>query len=275
MRFNSGGLVESKFAEVPAVEEDEKEQRKLSGHSSLYYAEIEIDPRDTLLGQRWLCRKGGALFVAPSGHGKSVLAIQAANAWACGRTVFGIKPNGPLRSLIVQAEDDDGDLKEMGQSSYHIGLSEREQEYVRENTLIEPLNDLSGSAFLDAVDGFLEQWSTDLLWINPLTAYLGADDKDTKASTLFLRNGLNPILRKHNCAAIIIHHTPKTKFARTDDYKPSDWMYRGAGAATITNWARAIMVIDPCEVQGIYKFIGERLAKPTYHRQSFFAQLGG
>jgi hypothetical protein len=250
----------SRFGNVPDPKED-KPKRLLTGHSALYYADLTIDPQDTLLGQRWLCRKGGALIVASSGQGKSVLTAQGANSFACGRTAFGIKPSGPLRSLIVQAEDDDGDMKEMCQTVYHMGLNKYEQEDVRKNTHIEPLNDLSGVEFLQAIDGFLEQWPADLLWINPLTAYLGADDKDTKASTLFLRNGLNPILTKHDCGAVIIHHTPKTNFANTDNYKPSDWMYRGAGAATITNWARAIMVIDPCDAPGVYKFIAAKRGK--------------
>jgi hypothetical protein len=38
-------------------------------------------------------------------------------------------------------------------------------------------------------------------------------------------------------------------------------MYRGAGAATITNWARAIIVIDPGKQVGVYRFIAAKRGK--------------
>jgi hypothetical protein len=60
---------------------------------------------------------------------------------------------------------------------------------------------------------------------------------------------------------VIIHHTPKTNFRDTTEWKPSDWMYSGAGAAVLTNWARAYLVIDPCETHGLYKFIAAKRGK--------------
>ena len=38
-------------------------------------------------------------------------------------------------------------------------------------------------------------------------------------------------------------------------------MYRGAGAATITNWARAILVIDPGRNPDAYRFIAAKRGK--------------
>ena len=124
-----------------------------------------------------------------------------------------------------------------------------------------PCNDLCADKLLYELDNFLEQKPSDLLWINPYSAYLGADVKNSEANNLFLRTGLNPILKKHNCAAIIVHHTPKTNFNGTESYKTSDWMYRGSGSADITNWARAILVVDPCVNIGTYKFIAAKRGK--------------
>jgi len=45
----------------------------------------------------------------------------------------------------------------------------------------------------------------------------------------FLREGLTPLLVKHGCAAIIMHHTPKTQFNPSADFTTTDFMYRGAG----------------------------------------------
>jgi hypothetical protein len=139
----------------------------------------------------------------------------------------------------------------------YLPLNNSERDAIDRNVHFEFLNDLTDDRFLDTLDGFLQQRPTDLLWINPYSAYLGSDVKDDHANTRFLRNRLSPILTKHKCAAIIIHHTPKTNYASTDKYKASDWMYRGAGAAVLTNWARAYLVIDPCG-EGVYKFIAAK-----------------
>lgn len=47
--------------------EPEPAKRKLKGDSILDFAIATIDNSKTLLGDRWLCRHGGALLVAPSG----------------------------------------------------------------------------------------------------------------------------------------------------------------------------------------------------------------
>jgi hypothetical protein len=247
----------TKYSQNPAT----VSERQLVGKSFLGYANMQIPAEETLLGNRWLCRGGGALIVAPSGQGKSVLTAQASILWACGKPAFGIEPSRPLRSLILQAEDDDGDIQEMGEIISHLKLNENEIRMVDTNTFVEPCNDLCGEPLLIAVDQFLTQRPSDLLWINPYSAYLGADVKNSEANNLLLRTGLNPILKKHNCAVILIHHTPKTNFNGTENYKPSDWMYRGSGSADITNWARAIMVIDPCANIGTYKFIAAKRGK--------------
>lgn len=240
----------------------DKENRPLQGASLLNYSKRTINDKDTLLGNRYLCRGAGLFIVAPSGHGKSVLAAQASIELACAKSTFGIKtPTGALRSLIIQAEDDEGDMIEMSQVIAHLELSEAQRKLVDQNTHVEFVNDVTGDEFLNVCDGFLSQYHADLVWINPYTAYLGADIKDDKANTNFLRNGLNPILTRHRCGGIPIHHTPKMNFRDTSDWKPSDWMYSGAGAAVLTNWARAYLVVDPCDTYGVYKFIAAKRGK--------------
>src|SRR5688500_19891006 len=73
---------------------------------------IDGDPNE-LLRHRFLCRGGGLLLVGPTGIGKSSLSMQAMIMWAVGRGVFWIQPVRPLKSLLVQAENDEGDLAEM------------------------------------------------------------------------------------------------------------------------------------------------------------------
>jgi len=81
------------------------------------------DTSDTLLGNRYLCRGGGLLLVGPSGIGKSALSMQSMILWALGLPCFDIKPAKPLKSLLIQAENDDGDLAEMSPSARNAPLS--------------------------------------------------------------------------------------------------------------------------------------------------------
>jgi hypothetical protein len=233
-------------------------RRVLSGRLLSEYIGKPINHEDTLLGDRYLCRGGGMFAVAPSGVGKSVFSIQCAVNWSVGRKAFGIKPARPLRILIIQAEDDEGDIIEMSNLATKLGLNKEETALFNSNVWIEHVNDLTGVNFTIALDGFLEQWPADIVIINPYSSYLGKDVKDDGHANMFLRNWLNPVLTKHRCAALFIHHTPKTQFQNTDDWKPSDWMYRGAGAAALTNWSRAYLVIDPTTTHGCYKFIAAK-----------------
>lgn len=259
----ANGVIEGNDAERP---------RLLTGCSPIEFAERELSAEQTLLGDRFLCRGGGLFIVAPSGHGKSVLAIQSTILWSCGKTAFGIRPAQPLQILVIQAEDDDGDVKEMCASSINgLGLTEGEKELVKKNAHIEFVNDLTSAGFIEALKGFLEQRPVDLVMINPYTAYLGADIKDDAANSRFLRNQLNPLLKAHGVGVLIIHHTPKTNHNPTENFSISDWSYRGAGAAVLTNWARAYIVIDPCkDALGVYRFIaakrGKRTGWPTTER---------
>jgi hypothetical protein len=69
------------------------------------------DPNE-LLKHRFLCRGGAILLVGPTGIGKSSFALQCAVLWSLGREAFGIVPARALRVLIVQAENDLGDMAE-------------------------------------------------------------------------------------------------------------------------------------------------------------------
>ena len=77
------------------------------------------------------------LLVGPTGVGKSSLAMQAMILWALGKAAFGIKPARPLKSLLVQAENDDGDLAEMRDGVMRgLGLSEDERARACEMVLV-------------------------------------------------------------------------------------------------------------------------------------------
>jgi hypothetical protein len=254
------------FPKDKQAEHAEKQPRFKDGHSLAWYAKQPIDPAQTLLGNRYLCRTGGMFIAAPSGMGKSTLSLQMAVLWCCGLVAFGVKPSKALRILIVQSEDDQGDCTEMTQVINHLKLSGEQKLLVEEKTKLIRCNDLVGYRLIQALEAELMQANGeckpfDLVIINPYGVFLGADAKDVDACTQFLNTWINPLLSKFAIGVILIHHTPKTNFRDTTDWKPSDWMYSGAGASVMTNWARAYLAIDPCGSHDVYKFIAAKRGK--------------
>jgi hypothetical protein len=160
----------------------------------------------------------------------------------------------------VQAENDDGDLGEMVRGvSSALNFTAEEKDAIRHSVLYVSERTRTGLLLLaEVIEPLLEKHRPDILRIDPLLAYLGADINDAEETAAFLRNGLNPLLEKYNCGAIINHHTPKVINRDSSGWRASDWMYAGAGSADLTNWARAILVIDPTHAQHVYKFIAAK-----------------
>jgi len=261
---NNGG---SGASDIPFRNDPEQKDQKHSpppvGKSILDFAENPPNPEDTLLGERWLCRRGAALFVGPSGIGKSSGSCQQDILWGCGRPAFGILPSRPMKILTIQAENDDGDLHEMASGVLKgLRLSEHEMARVRENVTYFRESGRTSNIFLrDVVRELLYKYHPDIVRIDPFQAYFGRDISSAEHIAEFCRNGLNPLLDEFNCAAIINHHTPKTNNRDTSGWRPSDWMYSGAGSADLTNWARAILAIDPTMDHNVFRFIGAKRGK--------------
>ena len=131
-----------------------------------------------------------------------------------------------------------------------------------ENLLTASEKSRTGDLFLsDVVYPLLEKHQPDILRIDPLMAYLGDDPTDSKALAQFCRAGLNPLMEEFRCAVILNHHTPKTTNRDTTAWRASDWMYSGAGGADLTNWARAILVVEPTDNSSVFRFIGAKRGK--------------
>ena len=224
------------------------------------FAEMPIDPADTLLGSRFLCREGGMLFIGPSGVGKSSASVQQDILWALGEPAFGIYPARPLRIATVQAENDDGDLTEMAKGiSDGLDLKPEEREIVKQNTFYISEKSKISEKFIEFLEEVLRQTRPDILRIDPLQSYIGGDTSDAEVISDFVHVGLNPLLQRYQCSCIVNHHTPKTTNRDSSKWKQSDWQYAGAGSAILTNWARAIMIVDPCkENPHLFRFIAAK-----------------
>ncbi|MBI5385073.1 MAG: AAA family ATPase [Verrucomicrobia bacterium] len=205
----------------------------------------EDDPSE-LLKHRFLCRGGGLLLVGPTGIGKSSFAMQAMILWALGREAFGIAPPRPLRSLLVQAENDDGDLAEMRDGVIEgLGLPEADARQAMENIIVVREDARTGLLFfVETLQPALAAHRPDLLWIDPALAYLGGEANSQKDVGGFLRNLLNPLLREFDCGCMVVHHTNKPPTGKEKpDWQAGDFAYLGGGSAEWANWARAVIVL--------------------------------
>jgi AAA domain len=227
----------------------------LARRSPYYFYTQQIDYSASLLGDRWLSRGRFGLVVAPSGHGKSSLVMQSVCLWGPGLSAFYIKPAKPLRILVVQAEDDQNDLIEMSWMLARLNLSADQIELLKENVTIETLIDTR--CLGRTLANWIEDFKPDLLILNPLQCYLNTSSRQDEIVIPFLTD-LVIALEKYNCACLLIHHTPKTQFQKTEAFSWFDWMYSGAGCAAITDRARCVLIMAPTKVRGTYKFIAAK-----------------
>lgn len=254
--------IERPWTQESETQEPKAEEQKVEawGPKSISeWASMDIDETATLLGDRWLCRHGLACVVASSGQGKSVMSIQCGILWGCGKEAFGITPPNPLRVMVIQGEDDEGDVIEMARMIGALDLSDEEFALVEMNTLVGRKN-ATGRAFIKFLEEAAADFKPDLVILNPLNNYIGSDDKDAKAWVDF-RDKLYRVMKEHDFGMLLFHHTPKTNFQSTSNFATQDWQYRGAGAAGITNSIRASIIMDPVpgkENVGTYRFIGAK-----------------
>jgi hypothetical protein len=211
----------------------------------------------SLIGKRWLCRGGAILLAAPTGIGKSSFAMQAAIQFALGRPHFGIAPVGKLRVLIIQAENDDGDMTEFRDGIFRgLELSDAEQIEACQRIQVVCESVVTGMEFVALVAELVAKHKPDLIIVDPLFSYLGDSVCEQRAVSAFLRNGLNPILQEHGCGLILVHHTNKPKSgSEKPDWQAGDFAYLGSGTAELANWARVVVVIRSIGSHSIFEVI--------------------
>ena len=203
------------------------------------------DPNE-LLRDRYLCRGGGLLLAGPTGIGKSSLSMQAMFSWALGKPFFGIEPVRGLRSLLIQAENDEGDLAEIRDGILRgMDASDDEREFLKSMVLTYNETKRTGAAFCqDVMRPLLERHRPALVWIDPVLAYLGGDTNAQADVGAFLRNGIAPLLQEFHCAAVLVHHTNKPPSGREKpDWQAGDLAYLGSGSAEWANWPRAVLAL--------------------------------
>jgi len=220
----------------------------------------EVDRSASVLGNLWLERQSYALIQGTSGIGKSMLAVQMGVEAALGKEVFGLEVQGPLRVLILQAEDSKNDRIRQVNCIKRLATSREENRLISRNLRIMTPRKRAhrGKELFAYLMKAFEEFSFDLLILNPAFAFLEGNVNESEAVGNFLRGQLQDFLRIKDAAGIVIHHVPKPPKSgrgRTSD----STMYAGHGSAEWANAPRASMTISRTLVPWVFLFdIGKR-----------------
>jgi hypothetical protein len=219
--------------------------------------ERKDDPSCVLGSRRWLCKGGSMLIVGQSGTGKSSLMMQAAVHWCVGKEFFGIKANKPLRAVVLQAENDQGDISEALQDVVNGAYLDADQRAtLRDNLAIFRDTVSTGTTFTAALRQLIIEQQADIVFVDPLLSFAGIDVSDQEQASKFLRHDLAPILLETGAVLVAMHHTGKPKAASDKEgHTVADLAYAGLGSSEFTNWFREVAVLFRCQgEEPIYKF---------------------
>jgi RecA-family ATPase len=197
------------------------------------------------------------LIVGQSGTGKSSLMMQAAVLWCMGRDFFGIKPTKALRAVVLQAENDAGDISEALQDVIAGAyLDSDEKATLRDHLAIYRDTVSTGTTFTAALRQLIIDQRADIVFIDPLLSFAGIDVSDQEQASKFLRHDLAPILLETGAVLVAMHHTGKPKTsADKEGHTVADLAYAGLGSSEFTNWFREVAVLFRCQgEEPIYKF---------------------
>lgn len=216
---------------------------------------LEDDPTE-LLKHRFLCECGGLLINGPTGMGKSSALMQAFALWSNNLPFFGIQPAKPLTALLIQAENDDGDLAEMRDGICEgCKFTQEQRSNFFNRVKVVTSNGSVGQRFCnEVIQPALSAHKPNLLGIDPANSFIGGDTKEQKDVGAFLRTWLNPLIHAHRCGVVIAHHTNKPATGKEKpNWRNGELAYTGSGSAEWANWARAVLAIQDTGTHGIYR----------------------
>jgi len=213
--------------------------------SQLTAYDTSHDPNN-VLGNRWLCRGSSLVIVGQSGVGKSSLCMQLMILWALGLPAFNILPERPLRSLLIQAENDAGDLAEMYQGVRDgMKLTAEQERLLEDRIIIYRDTTHTGEGFTSLARRLVERHQPDMAWADPLLNYIGDDISEQRVIAEFCCNRLNAIAIETGVIWCLLHHTgkPSKDPKATEHWTASDLAYSGLGSSALVNWSRETAVL--------------------------------
>lgn len=231
------------------------------------------DPTE-LIRHRFLYKGGMGLICGPTGIGKSAFVAQMMTRFAAGRALFGIEPgehyakNG-MRIMLVQAENDEGDLAEMrdGVERGCAELTAEENALARRRIAVVTVNDKSSDEFADILDDCLTEYGKedgayDLVIADPAFAYLGGDSNSQKDVSRFMRELMNPLVQRHKVGLFFVHHVNKPPSGvQKSVWTAGDFAYLGSGSAEWINPARCALAFRSIGSHDVFELIAAKRGK--------------
>ena len=212
----------------------------------------DVGDPSSLIGydRRWLGKGTSFIITGPGGIGKSTLIMSMAAHWAAGASWHGIRPRRALKVLIVQAENDKGDLAEMFYGAApaikkEMGMSA--QNALAVNLIFHRESGRTGEKFAIWLEEMITESGVDLVIIDPLLSYVGGDLAKQEVASQFFRQWMDPILHRTGVIMGFVHHTGKTSADSKSrkDWVLTDFQYIGMGSSELSNWPRATAAILP------------------------------
>lgn len=222
---------------------------------------------------RFLCKGHAAWIIAPSGAGKSSLHMRLARDMAAGKDFFGVRGRGALRVLVVQAENDDGDMAEMAQGMEPLTDADdafdndsSAEELLNRNILVRTVVGVIGQGFCRWLRKAIIDHKADVVLVDPLLSFAGIDVGRQDQVSQFCRVWLDPVLRETGAVLISVHHTGKPSKERKGGQVASfyEQMYDGLGSSELVNWARAVILLQPCAEQDTFRLVFAKRGKRAW-----------
>jgi hypothetical protein len=103
-----------------------------------------------------------------------------------------------------------------------------------------------GDDFAPWAERLIEKHRPDLVWLDPLFAFIGGSVSDQQTASKFLRKNLGSIAQRTGVVWMIVHHTNKPPGDPAQSNNRgigSEYAYLGSGSAELANWARAVLTL--------------------------------
>jgi len=231
---------------------------------SLKNFDRENDP-DCLIGDRWLCKGQSLIIQGPTGIGKSSLVLQMLMSWAIGRDFFRLKPVREMCSVLIQAENNEGDVSEPFQDICRHALRLTDENFengIKKNVHIyQDSVNVGLGKFADSIGRKIKRHKPDFVFVDPMLTFAGGNLSDQEYMSDFLRIKLQPILNATGVILVFVHHTGKPP--KQGEGRTGSKAYAGFGSSEIPNWAREVISVDDGGSDGVYTVAFTKRANRT------------